>query len=516
MVDFVGRTPAGIYDEMQGANQYWNEAHNAAQSRWQNREMRRRYDEGNRLNRQISSDDAAAYAQQAGLFESMDGAMAGTTRRNVPSAAAPDLAGGPMQLTPTPTGLTPAVAPAPAPRANAQTPANTAQAPAVDAQADIINLNDLQPLPFTPRNASQRTTLNEYNNRVNDIRSRHLRNMEPVRRTLDRMVATGMMSQQEANVEAYRIAQAAGLYRNRSPLDVTQDPMAGIVALNQEDIPEVDAGANTAPDAAGLATAQEFIGEDTSRSMQPTREMQLLRANVENQLRRAQTYAQHGRADLGAEAFNAAMQGQVAYMQQGLMTMMRAAGAGNLSAASDLVAHFYGYPEGSVRVQSAGGQNVIMQVQGDDGEWRNASQRAHPREQFFNSLQNLVDAQGAAARQELSQEYAIAMARVQADLSIASTEQQTAYIQQLMQNGREHEANQLRAALASTESRMYVNQETGGAYVTGVEVGEDGVPRRTVDYISMEDTPVPDTNGRQTEERPVSRRVTGTAGVTTR
>ncbi len=530
MVDFLGPGQAGIYDDARIANQYARESDEAADARWTARERRARYDEANRLNRRISAEDAAAYQQQAGLFTSMDDELAGTTRRSRAPVAMPTSAAAP-------TNRQSVAAPAPSQSTNSRAtppivePRRDLEAPIEQRQYSREELRNNPMLAGRIQNAADRGEI-VLGNLVGGNLMVYPRTGSPRGQPhigpvyFPRGFGLGIDPRWTAGHFGMRPLPR----RQLGETDATVDPMADIRSYpeNRGEVPEVTSevglsdvvnqvGSTTPTSArttgtAGVATpGQDPIYEqwnDTSRSMEQSPEMRLIEATIQNGIRRAQTYAQHGRADLADEAFTGAVERQLAYFQMGNMAMLRSAASGNLSAAEALIARANSYPRDAVQLAPVEGTDrVALQIQGEDGSWASASSMTRP--QLFNSLRAYADAAGAAADAESQQAIQIAMMNNERYLAIADMEQRTAVMRILHETGRAELAQRVELQIARGQARMYMNSETGGAYITYMD--DQGNPAYA--YTSMEDVPTPGTNGNETVEMPVMRNITSMNGV---
>lgn len=517
MVDFIGPGAVGIYDNAGDANRYARESNEAADARWIARERRARYDEGNRLNRRVSAEDAAAYQQQAGLFTSMGDELVGTTRRNRTPIAAPGSA------TNTTGGTNQQATAAPAPDQPTTATTQDMDGTVRDSilQPGSNTVRPLTPREMTPEQAQVWTDYVEATRRMNWSSGR----MDINRGT----------SRAETQRWTNRLREVGIHLRNGNPVTLTPNynnqgltPTLTADGLSWPNIPEdnsgltvVDPGADTAPPqsaatrttgTAGIAAPGEDPiynqWNDTSRPMEESPEMQLVHATIQNGIRRAQIYAQHGRADLAEEAFSGAVERQLAYFQMGNMAMLRSAASGNMSAAEALIARANSYPREAVRLSPLGGTGrMALQIQGEDGSWTSASSMTRP--QLFNSLRAYADAAGAAADAESQQAIQIAMMNNERYLAIADMEQRTAVMRILHETGRAELAQRVELQIARGQARMYMNSETGGAYITYMD--DQGNPAYA--YTSMEDVPTPGTNGNETVEMPVMRNITSMNGV---
>lgn len=531
MVDFVGRSRS-MLDDMQQWGNYFGESDARAHARWQQNELRQRYDEANRYNREEAMSGAEFQNQNAGVFANTDATLAGLRPQNV-EPVGPVRPSGPMSLQPP--GNRAAATPAPAPAVIGE------GLPEVDVGVDIPR----EPLPIeiaSFANQSQRSAYSQYRTAFRNTIGRRTPSTRPLAAALDTMVRTGVLTQQQANNELYRAARYAGISQydreqgRDNITDLTIDPMAGIPSANVAIPPEgpadipADVGLDTGnynqpnvlddnsmDDSTGRgleppdATDSYFRGtSDTSRGLQPTREMRLLQTSIQDNLRRAQLARQHGRNDVADQAFATALQGQAAYLQQHRNVLYRAATGGSLTAAATLMEEIGGYPEGTVRFRPTDEQatRFYLEVQDDNGNWQ-MSPQALSRNDLLSNLQNLVDAEGAVARTEANQEYRIAALRAGTDLQVATIQQRTAFIESLSRQAIARMNNQAALAIQMGRGELEFDNENGVAYFHYPMRDEEGNITLGLEVIRMEDQAVPDTNGRETREVPVRERVTG-------
>lgn len=550
MADFQGRRTDAL-EAMRDWNTYFGEQDRVAQSRWQDNETRQRYDEANRYNRAEASRSQEFFNRNAHLFNGMEGSFAELRRRGASTVAMPQGAAtgtnavggqGPLNITPN-AGLE---GPAPGERntvvqdvTGSLTPEQRARlAPQGGAAAGMQP--SLQPTLIHELTQEQRVAWRRYlevtrTNPIGQATSAYLSNSRPRDGVTPEQAQAARAELQRAGLDV----QGDRLMRRVQPTqgqegittDATGLTWPGNVPDGQ-DLPEVDPRADlqagTDSQQAGLSTDQSASGDpfydqwnDTSRGLVPTREMGLIRATVENNLERARLAAQHGRNDVAAEAFGSALQGQASYIQQGRMIMLRSAANGNLSAAADLIGEFNGYPQGTVRLSRVEGQQnrIAIQIQNESGEWVTAS--SVDRTQMFASLQNLVDAEGAQARQEASNE--MLRARMESDdrRFATMTEYNIALVREAAETGRVTLQERARYAIARGQARMEVNQETGAAYIYYPDVDANGEPTIGVEIVRMEDLQTPDSRGNRGRTEPTLTRTpairnTGTNGVTVR
>lgn len=544
MVDFIGPGQVGIYDDAAVANQYARASDEAADARWVAGERRARYNEANRLNRTISAQDAAAYQRQAGLFSDRSDELANLGRRNrtpidLPGAPAP-ASGANQQAAPTP-----ASTPQPAPQA---TP------PAVDINADRESLvearqytrEELRRDPALARRIQDAANRGEivlgnlvggnlmvYPRTGSPPNTPHLGPVYFPRGNssdvgggyglgIDPRFTAGAFGFRRIDQGVTDVTQSDAEYEAMVSSGSTPSGNPNAVGLT-EDVDEIGtpSGATRTTGTSGTAPATGAAGvtppgedpiyeqwNDTSRSMEASPEMRLLYSTVENGIRRAQTYAQHGRPDLAEEAFAGAVTAQLQHWQMGNMAMLRAAASGSLSAAEALIARANSYPRAAVELTPVRGTNrMALRIQDDNGAWAEASSMTRP--QLFNSLRSYADAAGSAADAERQQAVQIARMNNERYLAVANIEQQTAVMRIMHETGRAELAERVRLQIARGEADIHINSETGGAYVTYMD--EHGDP--AIDYVDLQEVPSPGTNGDQTVEMPVRRRVTGVNGV---
>lgn len=520
------------------------EAHDA----WQQREQRRRYDEAARLTRAEGERQRQFYQNNAGLFT--DSALGDMS----PNVTAPVTAAQPNA------GL--AVGNVGA-AAAAAAPVNT-PIPVQARPQQVGSLNDealgimTPPTPwdesrFTGMNASQRSALSTYRNMFERTVNRRVTTTQPLARSLDALVRTGLISQQEANTELARASRYAGLSpRNPTTLNVTDEYTNSVNESVRAANPGVDftgtewagpaseqspqqsgpglaaAGSNTAAnlaggpsDVAGLDTSAPASDDayyqginDTSRPLQATREMRLARAAIENDLQRAQLYAQHGQPDMAAEAFARSLQGQANMITMERMVLYRAAANGSNQAAQRLIEEYNGYPRGTVRLRTTNERRPRFQIeiQGQDGSWVPGTETPLGREAMLSSLLNLVDAEGAAARSEANQNYLETLMDNQTRLTIAGIEAQTAQLRMFTDVQIEQMSNEAAAAIQSGRATVVNNEETGTTdlyfprYANGQVYWE-------IERVSTERQRSPDTNSRREIDVPVRTRITGNVGA---
>lgn len=509
-----GPSNPGLADDNLEWEQYHGEAENNAHRRWQQREQRARYDEANRYNREEAVSQGQYMAGQAGLFENMDDTMSQLSRNRITPASATrpanTLAGGPMNLQPG----TPQPAAAPTPTTQPPATMQSGSRPGeVDIHADTGAIEageNVQPLELQGRNPSQQSAISAYRNRVNGIRNRQ-HGTEPLRRAIGVLVTTGVMSQAQANAEYSRVLRAVGQDTRPNVLDVTDRAQVNVAErfglAPEEDVEDTSgdvAGSGTATDTATDELDPYYQGNnDTSRGLRPTREMRLLEANVRNNMRRADLAARHGRNDIATEAFALAMQGQLAYIQQGYTSLYRSAALGNLDAAGELAAAINGYPEGTVRFRPTDEEQarLIMEVDTGDGNWVAASEAPMQREQMLAGFQRVLDAEGAQAQAEINAENLNSLRENQRHITVATIEQRTAILRMATEAATARMQEDGRQDRHYSDAQVVMNNDTNTAYIIH--------PDDTIETVSMEDVRVPGTNGNETEQRAVRRRVGG-------
>lgn len=518
MVDFVGRSRS-MLDDMQQWGQYFGEADNRSQNRWQQAEARRRYDEQNRNNRAGAISDSAFIGANQDAFDGMDPVLAGLRPQGAPAALATGAGTGPMSLSPTGATQAPvAAAAAAAPVAGLQ----GSNEPAFD-------VNQITPVILGQLSRPQRQAWDTY---LRAVRSASA-NPETARPTVSaerelaartRLQAAGLdirngrlvRTNPNYSMEALRFPTGTAEEAASPAVDPNADlaaPAAGLNAPALSGAPFLDAGTPTP----GLDPYYQGAN-DTSRGLQPTREMRLLQVSVQDNMRRAELAAAHGQREVAQQAFGQALQGQAAYLQQGRMVMYRAASGGSLDAMSSLLEEFHGYPPGSVRLQPTDEQRTRfnLQVQNDAGQWVSASEVPRTRDEIMGGLLNLIDAEGAAARTEANTELMRANIAAGADIQVATIGQRTAILRMIADTQIAQMNNQARAQLQSGQGELTLDAENGVAWFQYQTADSEGNPIRALEMIRLEDQPGPSTNGRsETVQVPTRTRVTGVAGVGT-
>jgi hypothetical protein len=320
--------------------------------------------------------------------------------------------------------------------------------------------------------------------------------------------------QQEVEIDASGdpLAGVRGYQENQPQTPAATGP--GIRAVNSRAAgrsPTTAAGLTIgAPASTELSAVFDGIN-DTSRPLQPTREMRLADAAMRNDLERAQLYAEHGRPELAAEAFGRALQQRADYITQERTVMYRAAADGSRRAAERLIEEYNGYGRGEVQLVDAGNGQFNIQIQDENGRWVTARGPVS-RATLLTSLQNLVDAEGAAARSEANQEYLMNVMDNQTELAIAGIVAETAHSRMFTDIQLERMGNDTSIAIAEGRAQVVQNEESGEMFV---------FYPRTVNgetYTEMERVVTgrqrsPDTNSNREVDVTTRTRVTGVNNV---
>lgn len=524
MVDFVGRGNTGIYDDMGAANQYWDEAHDAAQRLWANRELRRRTDEANRYNRDEANSALDFYNQNAGLVENRPNDLAGLRplglqpvaangAATAATASAP-AASGPVSLRPTPAATQPPVAPGAATEANPRVlpPAQPGLAPAA-----------------TPPTAGEQWV---------PVQSESELTPEQLRAHQDYIRANyGGLGSRARRESTQRRAAELGLSYDMHGQLLRRTTSTGSPGLNglpehfdisgyggSSDVPSADVSADTQtagvsdPNHSSASEYLQYASEDTSRPLQPTYEMNLIDVALRNSMRQARVAAQHGRNDIAQQAFNMTLQGLAAHRQQENLVLLRAAADGSERAASALISRFHGYPPGTVEVhETARGSGMyVLQIRGEDGQMRMATQGAPmTRSDLINRLQTLADRETAAAQAEITAENQRAFAENQTDIRVAEIGRENNILDNLT------EAEIARARMINDRAMQRAQVATfgdGGIAMIYNTTDENGQPAQQIEIIREEQLPTANVDGRRNQTTPTitrrpAARVTGTVGV---
>jgi type II secretory pathway component PulJ len=458
-------------------------------------------------------------ANNAGLFD--DSAMTDMSPRNLP----PMQGAGPADIT-SPGGSTDAgVTPPPAP-----------VAPTSIQGSDTGPDNYFENVPVTPRdmtpeqsqawfafvNATRRYNLS--NGRMD--RFRQNADQAEVQRLTERLNALGIdleygqpvrrQARNAADIDQAQFnfnATPGGTAANNSGRPVEQvgaldDTSLGITNGRS---PTTAAGLTIgAPASTDLSSVFDGIN-DTSRPLQPTREMRLADAAMRNDLERAQLYAAHGRPELAAEAFGRALQQRADYITQERTVMYRAAANGSLRAAERLIEEYNGYGRGEVRLRQAGNQFNI-EIQDENGRWIMANQTPISRDGLLSSLQNLVDAEGAAARSEANQEYLMNVMDNQTELAIAGIVAETAHSRMFTDIQLERMGNEAALAVAEGRAQIVQNEESGETLLFYPRT-VNGETYQEMERIVTGRQRSPDTNSNREVDVTTRTRVTGINNV---
>lgn len=534
MVEFIGNSRR-VNEHMQAWGNYFGEAEARAQQQWQNREQRNRYDEANRYNRAEAERMQRSYANQAGLFENMDGMLGGLRPSGAAPITQPNNTGGPLSLTP--------------PGAGISAQGSAAQAapaqPIVGSNTPTFAEQGMAPVDISELTPAQRMAWDRYVQVTSNTRA-PLRDWYNVNRGMNPPVTGGTNQERQAALAQLR---AVGLDVSAGTINgqYQQRPMRRIDNYSMEQLrfPETTSAVDDSgkprkipteqaqqPAQAGVGLPGAVLGasagtdqalnpwylgtNDTSRGLAPTREMRMLEAQIQDLVGAADLAARHGRVTEAREMFATALQYQAAYHQQGRTVLYRAAHNGNMDAAARLLTEFSGYPEGSVQFAPTDERRTrfSLQIRDNEGRWINASEVPVTRSEVMEGLQALIDAEGAALRNEANSELLQAQIEAGTAIQVANINAAADMYGHQVRAAVAQLDSRTRLALQRGEARMYVNNEDGSAWVVRTDVDEQGNPVDEIIHVGMQEVPSPDTRGRATVRQPVGQRVTGISGVT--
>lgn len=548
MFDFGEQLP-GMLDYTRQWGNYYGEVESRAQTEYQNRLARETIDRENRMNRDIGAGNLAAYQQRAGLFDNRNGDLYSLHRQNVSpvgarntatSTTAPtELAGGPDG------GPTPAAQPTAAPTPyqrdaigslSTLTPEQRAAGLTEDQVARLRASAGSQPASIRNLTPEQLDAWVDYVHatRTNPVAQRVSPNLNANSRprpgvtpqvqqaALARLRATGLDIQNDTLVTAGNSGTpAAGLDGLPEQFDISGYGAPEVDG--QADLTAVGAGNSTTTGAAqsGVNDPYYMGTNDTSRPMQMSREMELINTSIEDNMRNAQIYARYGRNDLAQNAFNTALAGQAAYLQQENILMLRAVAGGNMAAGAQLIGRLNGYPEGTVRLRPTdeARPRYILEVQDENNpnRWISAYEVPLTRDQLYQSLETAADAVSARARAETTQETQLALMENQRELTIASWREQNRLLQTMTEaQTSRYNAAQDRAARAGG-SVTAMTDGNGGMLIYYPDIGQNGEIIRQAEWIHPGDIQTPSTNGENTTRpgliRDRATAASGTVGV---
>lgn len=530
MVDFVGRSNTGIYDEMEDANSYWGNVHTRRQQRWQDNEARRAYDRAQRDARSANVENIRYGDELAGLVDDRTAMLGSIRQRNVPNAvptnpgAAPGTpGGGPVSLQPG--GTTPPVAAATSTGRSRSTnelvqnrignvgPRLTqAQIDAGLTPEQVATLQSTaNPVPIMARDLTypQLRAYNAYiaatrqnpqrpdSSRRQDISSvelarvmngLHSNGLDIIN---DRLVRTSAPQESMSFndlPDEFNISEYSG---ERGTTDITADLQSGETGLN----------------ASGNGTTTANVNEyfqgigDTSSPLQATPEMELMQSTSEHMLRRARLHAQSGNTAASDQAFAAALQGHLTVIQQSRGILFSAAAGGSRDATAALIADTGGLRRENVRVQATpeATPRFIVQINtAEDNQpenWVSNYQQPLSQDSLVNTLQNLYDQAGAAGRAELAMEQAqIVNTR---DIALAEIEgrRQVAIINSLTDIEKAQLDSDTRMAIAQGTGRMIQDTETGTIWYARPGNRARGEPATVFTVLRIEDLQTANVDG---------------------
>ncbi len=564
MIDFIGNAQNPM-EQAQRAVQFWGEADARRRARWEHREMRDERERDHRYNRIAAEDEAAAMDRNAGLFTDYSAELSGYGPRLGDLESPARLAAGQDSVGATTAAGTPAAAPT-----QAQGPVPRELQRPTGARA-IVDINTLRARAFSP--GVSREDARDYNafarfvavqrryNRAEisteefnaalrqltrdsyipgrgglqfDPATGQLYRFNPDQNPLSTPAeltavfgdpaspsATATIPPAQANPNAERSGGLNATGSQATGTGSTIDSIQQQLLQNSGAEADVDYGApgpEQSPIAGGLPPAdapdvsENYMGiSDTSRPMRPTREMQLLASEVNNNLRRARLAARHGRREEAGTFYAAALQGQVAYVT-GLRTQQFAAfRSGNFDAGAALMASYLGYEPGQVQFARAPGtpDRFVLQVQGADGGWNTASENSFTFQEATSSLMNLVDAEGAAARSEAAQNVIAAQIRAGADITVAQINARSSLRDNVTAIMIANLNNDARTEWEAGRGQLLQNSETGQTWYE-YRYFDRATRRYENRLVEMTegDVRVADTNGRETRRGTVMRNLT--------
>lgn len=538
MIDYVGRSRSTM-DDMEQWGQYFGNVENRRQAAWQNNELRSTLDRANRYNRAGAISDRQFQQENAGLFQNTEDTLAGLHPQNVAAAGPTNRVTGMGTTTADPTGT--------ATGKDSKTTAGVAIQPIVGSNAPVYDRahptivrdvsRDLNPEQQAAWQRYREVMFGRYD--PADAANPNVRGV-PRRAVSPEVEAEETARLRSAGLELWgsRLRRMNYTYSDEALAWPTNTSAQSAPASNTS-APSVDPRADlqaptAAPAAApqgGLNPSLAFPGaaaaaseldsyyngvNDTSRPLQPTREMRMTEVNVRNALRLADLAAQHGDRETAQQQFAMAMEQQATLLGQHHNLLYRAATSGSLDAASVLLAEMTGLPPGTVRMQPTDERRprFSMQIQDANGEWVTASEVPVARNDMLAGLQNLVDAAGAQARTEAYQELLRTQIEAGADITVAQIRSQTDLAGYLNQREIAQLDARVRMAIEQGDAELIVNNDDGSAYVRYNSVDSTGNFVPTIGRITQERQRVPNARGRG-EERdvPVYTAVTGINNV---
>jgi len=536
MIDFVGRSQSPL-DGMREWNQYFSEQDARAQNAWQQQELRRRYDEANRYNREGAISDAQFQNDNAGLFDNGSTILAGLHPQDAPAVNGS-------------TSTASTAAPAGTSAANSSTQRNPAEVmlgrplrrggdngaqdpigPQETTATPVTSFADLTPQESQAVGAYWRAIGTFVNGgfRYRTLSSQQMEDARNILRHVNLDVRNGGIVRTSRNISEDRL---------RSPWAATSQPSGGApsaratippasAATPQESTGPVDLGApaqlddtpNTASNPGGLEPPNAYqMANDTSRGLRPTREMQQLDVVIRDNLRRADLAARHGDRAGAQAAFNQAMQAQASLTMQTRMVMYHAAASGSLDAMTTLLAQYNGHNPADIRLQPVNGTSgqrttYNLQIRNNQGQWVTSSEQPQTRDEILSGLQNLIDAEGAANRTEANT--AIMRERIQAgaQITVATINERAAIIRAMTDLQMNRLDNATRQQLQNGQGHVYLDPDNKGAWFEYSTVDAQGRTVPHMEFLQMENQRTPSTDGTRTTRVPTRTRVTGTVGT---